>query len=149
MQKIHSVNSITLPFSAEAIWEVLTDISSYSLWWPSTLKTKVLNVTQELIGSQIEVRPYGGLPFICAFAASVDHLELTMQYSGIYSGTGIWKLSETNGRTKVDYEINLDINNRFIRLLSYVMPVDKVHYKLMDEVLFGLKNRLESLSSPH
>jgi hypothetical protein len=98
---------------------------------------------QDVIGSQIEIRPYGGIPFLCEFSESVEPIKLVMKYSGIYSGLGIWTLSEMNGQTKIDYEINLEINNLFIRLLSNVIPVEKIHYKLMNEVLLCLENRLK------
>jgi ribosome-associated toxin RatA of RatAB toxin-antitoxin module len=147
MKQIHSINSITIPFSAQQIWTVLTNIPSYPLWWPSTLKIKVLNATQNVIGSQVEIRPYGGMPFYCEFSQSVEPVKLVMKYSGIYSGLGVWTLSEINGQTKVDYEINLVINNLFIRLLSYVIPVEKIHYKLMNEVLLGLESRLKKITS--
>ena len=149
MRQIHSMNSITLPFSAQQIWKIITDITSYSLWWPSTFKIKVLKSTQHVLGSQVEVRPYGGLPFFCEFSECVDNVKLIMKYSGIYSGLGVWTLTEMDGRTKVEYEIDLKINNPFIRLLSYVVPVDKIHYDLMDEVLAGLENRLKSFTSPN
>lgn len=142
MKQIHSINSITIPFSARNVWEVLTDIKSYPLWWPPILNIKVLNATHDLIGSRVELRPYGGLPFMCEFSESVEPVKLVMKYSGIYSGLGVWTLSETNGRTKVDYEIHLEINSLFIRLLSYMVPVEKIHYTLMDKVLLGLENRL-------
>ena len=149
MKRIHSLNSITLPFSTQQIWKIITDITSYSLWWPKTVKITVLNSTQRVIGSQVEVRPYGGLPFFCEFTECVDNVKLVMKYSGIYSGLGVWTLTEMNGRTKVDYEINLEINNLLIRLLSYVVPADKIHYNLMNEVLVGLENRLKSFTSSY
>jgi len=144
MKQIHSVNSITIQFSAQQIWMLLTDISSYSLWWPSNIKIKVLNSTENFIGSQVEVRPYGGMPFFCEFFECINNVKLVMQYSGIYSGLGVWTLTEINDQTKIDYEINLEINNLFIRLLSYVVPVEKIHFKLMNEVLLGLENKLKS-----
>ena len=142
MKQIHSVNSITIPLPARQIWTILTDIPSYPLWWPLTLKIKIRNATQDVIGSQVEIRPYGGMSFYCEFSEMVEPVKLVMQYSGIYSGLGIWTLTEMNGQTKIDYEINLEVNNPFIRLLSYVIPVEKIHYKLMNEVLLGLENRL-------
>jgi len=145
MKQIHSINSITIPFSARQIWTILTDIPSYPLWWPSTLKIKVLNTTQNIIGSQVEIRPYGGIPFFCEFSQSVEPVKLVMKYSGIYSGLGVWTLSEMNGQTKIDYEIYLEINNLFIRLLSYVVPIEKIHYTLMDKLLFGLESRLKKM----
>lgn len=146
MKQIHSLNSIILPFSTQQIWKIITDIASYSLWWPSTIKIKVLNSTQHVIGSQVEVRPYGGFPFFCEFSECVDNVRLVVKYSGIYSGLGVWTLTEMNGQTKVDYEINLDIKNLFIRLLSHVVSIEKIHHKLINEVLLGLENRLNSFT---
>lgn len=105
MKQIHSVNSISIPFSAQQIWEVLIDIASYPLWWPSSVKIKLLNSTQHLIGSKVEVRPYGGMPFFCEFLERNNNVKLIMKYSGIYSGLGVWTLTEVNGQTKVSYEI--------------------------------------------
>jgi len=146
MKQIHAVNSITLPYPAQKVWKTISDISSYSLWWPSTVKIKVLHSSQSFIGSQVEIRPYGGLPFYCEFFESVENVKLVMKYSGIYSGLGIWTLTEMNDGTKVDYEINLEINSLFIRLLAYVVPVEKIHFQLMNEVLSGLGKRLQSIT---
>ncbi len=144
MKQIHSLNSITVPFSIQQIWKIITDITSYSLWWPSNIKIKALNSTQEIIGSRVEVRPYGGLPFFCEFLEYVNNKKLVMKYSGIYTGLGVWTLTEIDGQTKIDYEINLEINSLFIRLLSHVVPIEKIHYNLMNKVLLGLESRLES-----
>ncbi|MBD3796125.1 MAG: hypothetical protein IE881_09445 [Epsilonproteobacteria bacterium] len=90
MKQIHSLNSITVPFSIQQIWKIISDITSYPLWWPSSIKIKVLNSTQDIIGSNVEVRPYGGLPFFCEFSEYVNNDKLVMKYSGIYSGFGVW-----------------------------------------------------------
>lgn len=143
MKQIHTVSSAVLPFDAGRVWRCLTDVASYPLWWPRSIKVKVINATEQLLGSKIEIRPYGGMPFYCEFVGCASDAKLVMSYSGLYSGVGVWTLTRTDGLTKVDYEINLEIKSRFVRLLSYVMPIDKIHSKLMDEVLLGLENRLK------
>jgi ribosome-associated toxin RatA of RatAB toxin-antitoxin module len=120
------------------IWEVITDLSSYSAWWPASIKIKILHLSKELIGSRIEVRPYGGQAFCCEVLNINDSKELTLKYSGIYSGTGKWTISEINGQSRVTYKIDLKIQNTMIRLLSFVFPVASFHLKLMEEVLTGL-----------
>lgn len=135
---IHTTNSKTLPYPAEDIWGVLTDFANYPKWWPSSIKIKVARIEPELIHSQIEVKPYGGQSFTCEVISYLNNSELQMKYSGIYSGTGTWTLSEINGQCSVTYEILLEIESAWIRLLSRLLPVAKIHSKLMDEVLSGL-----------
>jgi len=117
MKKIHSVNSVTMPYSSQEIWQVIIDINSYSLLWPSSVKIKTIIFTENLLGSKIEIRPFGGLPFYCEFLESVQNSKLVMKYSGIYSGLGVWRMKEINEATEVIYEINLDIKNILIRTL--------------------------------
>jgi ribosome-associated toxin RatA of RatAB toxin-antitoxin module len=147
MRSIQTTNSKILPHTAMQIWKVITDLSSYSAWWPSSIKIKTLRLSKELIGSRIEVRPYGGQAFCCEVSNINDSKELTLKYSGIYSGTGMWTISEINGQSLVTYKIELKIQNTMIRLLSFVLPVASIHSKLMEEVLTGLGHYLEKLKS--
>ncbi len=143
MKQIHTVSSAVLPFEVGTVWRCLTDVASYPLWWPGSIKVKVISVTEQLLGSKIEIRPYSGMPFYCEFVGCASDEKLVMSYSGLYSGVGVWTLTQTGELTKVDYEINLEIKSRFVRLLSYVVPIDKIHSKLMNDVLLGLENRLK------
>jgi len=143
MKKIHTVNTTLLPFSAKQIWEIIGDVESYSLWWPAALKTEILNRTDNIVGSKIAIRPYGGLPFFCEFSDAFAYVRLVMRYSGLYCGSGVWTLTETDGQTEVEYAIDLEIDNLFIRLLSYFVPIDSIHHRLMNDVLLGLENRLK------
>ena len=127
------------------IWKVITDLSTYSAWWPSSIKIKTLRLSNELIGSRIEVRPYGGQAFCCEVSDINDSKELTLKYSGIYTGTGTWTISETDGQSCVTYKIELEIQSTMIRLLSFVFPLASMHSKLMEEVLTGLEQHLGKL----
>ena len=73
--------------------------------------------------------------------------EISLKYSGIYSGTGTWTISEINGHSLVTYKIELRIQSTFVRLLSSVLPVARIHSRLMDEVLVGLGHYLGKLKS--
>jgi hypothetical protein len=61
-----------------------------------------------------------------------------MTYTGIYTGTGRWTISEVNEQRCVTYEIELKIQSTMIRLLSSVLPVASIHSHLMEKVLSGL-----------
>lgn len=144
MQKIQikNKNMKTLPYSAQQIWDIIIDFKAYSEWWPSKVKTKALKISNEVIGSQIEVRPYGGMGFICEVVKVKPNTELVMEYSGLYKGLGVWTISENNGQCNVAYEINLDVNHPLIRISSHLLPVDKIHYNLMEKVFLGLEQKL-------
>jgi ribosome-associated toxin RatA of RatAB toxin-antitoxin module len=135
MKNIHTINSKILPYTRERIWEVITDLSNYSAWWPSSLKIKTLQLLEGLLGSRIEIRPYGGQAFYCEVSDIDDGIELTMTYTGIYTGTGRWTISEVNEQRCVTYEIELKIESAMIRLLSSVLPVAAIHSHLMEKVL--------------
>ena len=145
MKNIHTINSKLLPYARARIWGVITDLSRYSAWWPSSLKIKTLHLSEGLLGSRIEIRPYGGQAFYCEVSGMDYGTELMMAYTGIYTGTGRWTISEGNGQRRVTYEIELKIENTMIRLLSFVLPVASIHSHLMEKVLSGLGRYLEEI----
>jgi len=61
-----------------------------------------------------------------------------MAYSGIYAGRGVWRISERDGVCRVTYSIDLTIENRWIRLVSRLLPVTGIHSRLMQQMLTGL-----------
>jgi len=133
-----------LSYSAQQIWDIIIDFNNYSEWWPSAVKTKVLKISDVIKGSQIEVRPYGGMGFICEVVKVEPNAKLVMEYSGIYKGLGVWIISENNGHCNVVYEIDLDPNHLLIWILSHLLPVDKIHYNLMENVFLGLEQKLKT-----
>jgi len=147
MKNIYSKNSITISYPAKNIWLVIYDVNSYSKWWPSSIKIKVIKKNDKLSGSEIEIRPYGGIPFYCEFMEKELENKLQMKYKGIYSGYGEWSLSESNNHTEVTYEINLNINNEFIKVLSIFFPIDRIHHRLMNKVLINLKKRVYDIKT--
>jgi hypothetical protein len=143
MRNIQTANTKVMAYPAMQIWEAITDLPHYSSWWPSSIKIKTLHLSEGVIGSRIELRPYGGQAFCCEVSELKRGKELVLQYSGIYAGRGIWTISEINGQSRVTYEIKLIIQSNLIRLLSSVLPVNSIHSKLMEEVLTGLGQYLD------
>jgi ribosome-associated toxin RatA of RatAB toxin-antitoxin module len=145
MKNIHTINSKILPYARARIWEAITDLPNYSAWWPSSLKIKTLHLSEGLLGSRIEIRPYGGQAFYCEVSGMDYGAELMMAYTGIYTGTGRWTISEVKARRCVTYEIELKIESPVVRLLSSVLPVASIHSHLMEKVLSGLGRYLEEI----
>jgi hypothetical protein len=60
MGDIQSKSVIRLQCKTDQLLDILQDVEHYTLWWPKSIKTKVVNTPGENIGSKIELRPYGG-----------------------------------------------------------------------------------------
>jgi ribosome-associated toxin RatA of RatAB toxin-antitoxin module len=143
MPAIQSTRFRTLPFPASAVWPVIADVAAYPAWWPSSAKVRVLQVMPGLLGSRLEIRPYGGQPFVCTVDGVDAPRSLRTAYSGIYSGSGTWTLDEdSSGQTRVGYGIDLRIESRFIRLLARILPVTALHDRLTDAILEALAKRV-------
>ena len=142
MQRIQSTSSKDMPYPATEVWKVIADLGNYPTWWPRSTKVKVLHVAKELIGSRLEIRPYGGQAFVCEVCGITPGRTLRMAYSGIYSGNGAWDLTDTNGHTRLGYSIDLQIDSAFIRFLARFLPVTAMHAKLTEQILDGLAQHL-------
>jgi len=58
----------------------------------------------------------------------VRHQKTHVRYvDGIYRGAGVWKLVPLENGTRIDYEISLQIMDRWIARLSKVMSVGGLH----------------------
>jgi len=147
MKTIQTTDSKLLPYPLPRIWQAISDLATYSAWWPARIGIKTLLVTDGLIGSRMEVRPHGGPAFYCEVADLKEGKELSLKYTGIYEGTGTWTISEMNGMSRVSYAIDLKIQSLTIRLLATVLPVASIHSKLMVPVLDGLEQYLAKMDS--
>ena len=143
MPNIQTTRFRTLPHPASVVWPVIADLAAYPAWWPSSAKVRVLQVVPGLLGSRLEIRPYGGQPFVCTVDGVDAPRSLRMAYSGIYVGRGAWTLDEeAQGQTRVGYGIDLRIESRFIRLLARLLPVTALHDRLTDAILDALAARV-------
>jgi ribosome-associated toxin RatA of RatAB toxin-antitoxin module len=124
------------------IWQAITDFSLYAEWWPSSVKIVVRRNTPELIGSQVQLKPYGGRAFVCEVESIREGAELRLQYSGVYRGTGVWTITAGAGNCRVTYRVDLEIIDPLMKILSYIMSIPRLHSSLMREVFAGLAGYL-------
>ena len=139
MRKVQAEDETIIACPSDRIWRAITDFSSYQKWWPASVKIVVHRVTPELVGSQVEIKPYGGRAFLCEVESIRDGVELRLQYSGVYRGIGVWTIAESGSSSRVVYRIDLEVADPFMKLLSYVVSIPRLHSKLMREVFEGLE----------
>ena len=142
MRKIQAEDSTVIASTPQAIWRAIADFSSYAKWWPSSVKILVRRSAPGIIGSQVQLRPFGGRAFVCEVESIRENEELRLQYSGVYRGPGVWTIAAGGGSCRVTYGVDLEIVDPLMKLLSYIIPIPRLHSSLMREVFAGLAGYL-------
>jgi ribosome-associated toxin RatA of RatAB toxin-antitoxin module len=142
MRKVQAEDEEIIACPPGRIWQAITDFSSYQKWWPASVRIVVRRVTPELLGSQVEIKPYGGRAFLCEVESIRDGAELRLGYSDVYRGFGVWTIAESGSSSRVVYRIDLEVADPFMKLLSYIVSIPRLHSKLMREVFSGLEGYL-------
>jgi len=142
MRRIQAEDEAVIANSPERIWRAITDFSSYAKWWPSSVNIVVRRSTPELVGSQVQLRPFGGRAFLCEVESIREGAELRLKYSGVYRGPGVWTIVAGDGNCRVTYRVDIEIADPLMKLLSYIIPIPRLHSSLMREVFAGLAGYL-------
>ena len=143
MRRIQAEDAAVIASSPDRIWRAITDFSSYAKWWPSSVRIAVRRNTPGLVGSQVQLRPFGGRAFICEVESIRDGAELRLRYSGVYRGTGVWRIAAEGGNCRVTYRVDLEIVDPLMKLLSFAVPIPRLHSRLMRDVFAGLDGYLQ------
>ena len=142
MRRIQAEDAAIIASPPNLIWQAITDFSLYAKWWPSSVKIVVRRHSPELIGSQVQLKPFGGRAFVCEVESIRNGAELRLQYSGVYRGTGVWTIASGDENCRVTYRVDLEIIDPLMKLLSYIVPIPRLHSSLMREVFAGLAGYL-------
>lgn len=143
MRRITVTDTTELPYSPRAVWKALVDFPASPAWWRPNVVVTVRKFEPTIVGTVCQVRPYGGLGFLCRVTSVTPESEMRMEYfDGIYRGVGIWRLMPLGEGTRLSYEIDLEIKSRFMRLLSYVLDFGAIHSRLMQQVFGNLKQHI-------
>lgn len=138
---IQALDERIMPFSADAIWSVLADVTGSPHWWPTSVQVKVIHSTPVLVGSEMDICPRGGRPFRCRVEAVEAPRRMVMRYPGEFiTGTGEWRLDPIGSHsTHVIYMIDVSAQGWLATLLGRVLPLSKIHSRSMQDILTALE----------
>lgn len=137
---IYAVDEAVNSQPVEAVWKVVADIGSSPRWWPRSLHLRVLSVSPELVGSEVELRPMGGRPFRCQVEAVEPNRSMRMRYEGSFvTGRGEWLLEPVDAGTRVRYTLDVEAEGRLVSWLSRLVSLEKIHSREMRKVLRQLE----------
>ena len=139
---IRATDEALLDARREDVWRVLADVARYPEWYPRQLKLAVRRAEPGTVGSEIEMRPYGGRAFCCRYEAVDAPSSLRVRYfGGFIEGTGEWRLLAEGERTRVVYDCDVVALGLMAALAGKVVALAPFHSREMKGVLEALGRR--------
>lgn len=126
------------------VWRALTELPAWPVWWPVHVQVSVLGVRPGLLGSQVEIRPRGGVRFVCEITEAAPHQRLRLDYvDGLFAGHGIWTLEQAEeGGTRLTYDVDIRVRNRLLAIVANLIDLKAIHVRLMRHIFQGLLEHL-------
>jgi len=147
MTPIRATDELVVAFSPAEVWRVLADVGGYPRWYPRSLRLRVLRNVAGLVGTEFELRPFGGRAFRCRIDAIDEPHSIRLQYyGGFLDGRGEWQLESCASGTRLMYAIDVNALGRLAAVLGRVLPFGRIHSRQMKGVLRQLERRLEGVS---
>jgi hypothetical protein len=117
------------------VYDVLTDVDRYPLWWPEVY----LSVQQiepgdaNGVGKSARLLTKGKLPYRLRWEMRVIEAhrpqQFTIQASGDFVGRGIWTLQQAADRVQMRFDWRLRAQKPLIRYLSFLFkPVFRANH---------------------
>ncbi len=142
MTPIQASDETVMAATPAKVWRVLADIAAVPQWWPASLRVRVLRQLPGIVGSELELRPYGGRPFCCRVVAVEEPRRMQVEYfGGFITGTGEWQLEPTGSGTRVRYNIDVQAEGRLVAWLNRLVDLGKIHSRQMQNILRCLKRK--------
>lgn len=147
MTPIQAIDELTIPFAIEEVWSVIVRIKEYPTWWPWSVGLSVLNDEPEVVGSTLQLRPFGGRAFKCCVLSMEEPSRLCMEYlGGFIEGHGEWRLESVGKATRVQYVLDVRAAGRIVACVGRIIPLGKFHSMQMKSVLRQLESRVRKVA---
>jgi Polyketide cyclase / dehydrase and lipid transport len=135
--------SWTVPFSRDRVHALLVDVERYPEWWPQVRAVVRLGEDDALVVVRSAL-PYSLDLVLHAERRDATHLETSL--SGDLEGMVRWYLTDLGSETRMDFEQDVQVTGRFLRLVSRACRPVMVwnHDRMMRGCLAGLHLRLNA-----
>ena len=140
---IQATDSTLIPLPPEAVWPLIADIGRYPQWWPRSLHARADQISSDLIGTELHLRPPGSKPFTCKVVAFEEPHSITLEYVGSFiTGEARWLLEPQGQGTRVSYVVDVAVQGTVVALVARVIDLKRLHSSSMTRVLKALHRQL-------
>ncbi|MDH3645043.1 MAG: SRPBCC family protein [Gammaproteobacteria bacterium] len=154
MIEYHLVSNWKLNATVDQVWAILDDPATWPQWWPCWQSVEVRPNQAIRVGSRINARVHGKLPYSLPIELEVSHWDAPAlsQYSceGSLSGSGACRISNDGVHTEVEFDWNVGTTNWLFNLLGRLGFIKKMirnnHAFVMAQGQAGIDKRLAARS---
>ena len=145
MGELKAKDSVLLNYPVDYVYRTVTDIASYSKWWPHEVKSELEYLDPAIIGTRINVQNGPLVKWKSVVSAFKTNKLLAIDYvEGAWTGKTAWRFEETAaGGTKLTMEIDISCNRLWLKAVSKVINLSRMHSKQITRIFANLGKYLE------
>lgn len=144
MGELKAKDSVELNFPVDYVYRTVTDIASYSKWWPHEVKSELEYLDPAIIGTRINVQNGPFVKWKSVVSGFKTNRLLAIDYvDGAWTGKTAWRFEETTAGTKLTMEIDISCNRLWLKAVSKVINLSKMHSKQIAGIFASLGKYLE------
>lgn len=142
MPRVISKDTVLLNFPADYVYRTITDFTSYSAWWPSAIKFRIEHLNPGVKGTTINVQN-GFVKWKSKITSFKTNRLLAIDYvDGAWLGKTFWKFEDKDGKTELTLEIDLAINQSWLKAVSVFLNFSRIHSNQVKKVFANLAKYL-------
>lgn len=143
MGELKATDSVILNYPVDYIYRTVTDIASYSKWWPHEVKSELEYLDPAIIGTRINVQNGPFVKWQSVVTGFKTNRLLAIDYvEGAWIGKTAWRFEETSAGTKLTMEIDIMCNRLWLKAVSRVINLGKMHSKQVKKIFRNLESYL-------
>lgn len=144
MGELKAKDSVTLNYPVDYVYRTVTDIASYSQWWPHEVKSELEYLDPSIIGTRINVQNGPFVKWKSVVTGFKTNKLLAIDYvDGAWIGKTAWRFEETAAGTKLTLEIDISCNRLWLKAVSKVINLSRMHSKQITRIFGNLGKHLE------
>lgn len=139
MGELKAKDSVILNYPVDYVYRTVTDIASYSKWWPHEVKSELEYLDPAIIGTRINVQNGPLVKWKSVVSGFKTNRLLAIDYvEGAWIGKTAWRFEELPSGTKLTMEIDISCNRLWLKAVSKLMNLSRMHSKQITGIFSNL-----------
>ncbi len=139
MGELKATDSVTLNYPVDYVYRTVTDIASYSKWWPHEVKSELEYLDPAIIGTRINVQNGPFVKWQSVVSGFRTNRLLAIDYvDGAWTGKTAWRFEESGAGTKLTMEIDISCNRLWLKAVSKIINLSKMHSRQITRIFANL-----------